>query len=143
MSQAIVLRGVDCRLYISGNEYPEVQSINFTVDYGEQEIYGIDSPYPQEIAVTRISVQGQVSGVSVKLKGGLQGHDIRTTIDKILHHPYTSLRIKDRHSDKDIFWLPQMKVTNETFSVNAKGVATVTFNFKGIIPYFPLDMNGQ
>lgn len=141
MAQSIVLRGADCRLFISGNEYPEVQSINYTIDYGEDAIYGIDSVYPQEIAVTRIAVQGQISGVSVKLKGGLQGHDIRTKINEILYHPYTSLRIKDRHSDKDIFWLPQMKVTNERFSVNAKGVATVSFSFKGIIPYNQLDMS--
>jgi len=141
MGQSRVLRGADVRVFISGSEYPESKSITWTIDYGEDPIYGIDSIFPQEIAVSRVSVQGSISGVRIKLSGGLQGRDIRTKINEILHHPYTSLRVKDRHSDRDLIWIPQMKVTSETFSVNAKGIAIVSFNFKGIIPYNPLDMS--
>jgi len=71
----------------------------------------------------------------------LQGHNIRTKINEILHSPYTSLRIKDRHSDVDLLWLPQMKVTAETMTIPAKGTVKLNFTFKGIIPYNPLDMN--
>ena len=142
MSQSTILRGADIRVYISGNEYAESQSIQWTIDYGITEIYGIDSNFPQELAPTRVSVQGTITGVIVKLSGGLQGHDIRTKINEILYHPYTSLRIKDRHSDADLLWVPQMMVSNETTQVQTKGVAKLSFTFKGIIPYNPLDMNG-
>ena len=142
MSQSVTLKGAEIKLYISGKLYQEVQNIQYTIDYGEQEIYGIDSQFPQEIAPTRLSVQGTVSGIRVKLSGGLQGHEARTKINQILYAPYTSLRIKDRHSDIDLLWIPQMKVTNETVQIPAKGIVRLNFTFKGIIPYNPLDLNG-
>ena len=126
---------------MGGKLYPEAQDISYTIDYGETEIYGIDSQYPQEIAPTRLSVQGKISGLRVKLTGGLQGYQLRTRINEILQAPYTALRIKDRHSDIDILWLPQMKVSNETLQVAAKGVAKLSFTFKGIIPYNEIDIN--
>lgn len=142
MSQSVVLKGSEIKVYISGKIYPEAKSISYTIDYGEDAIYGIDSPYPQEIATTRISVQGSISGVRVKYSGGLQAHEARAKINQILYASYTSLRIKDRYSDVDILWLPQMKVTSETFQVQAKGIATLSFTFKGIIPYNEIDLNG-
>jgi len=141
MSQSTVLSGANVKIYISGKLYAEVQNLTYTIDYGEDPIYGIDSPFAQEIAPGRLSVQGSVSGLRIKFTGGLQGHSIRYKIIELLHSPYTSLRIKDRHSDSDILWLPQMKVTAETMTIPAKGVVKLNFNFKGIIPYNPLDMN--
>lgn len=141
MARSVVLQGAEIKLYISGKLYKEVQSISYTIDYAEQEIYGIDSQYPQEIAPSRVSVQGSVSGVRVKLTGGLQGYEARSKINQILYAPYTSLRIKDRRSDKDILWIPQMKVTSETLQIPAKGTVKLNFVFKGIIPYNELDLS--
>ena len=142
MSQSVVLTGAQIKVYVAGKLYPEIQSIQYTIDYSEQEIYGVDSQFPQEIAPGRVSVQGSVSGLVIKMVGGLQAYDLRTKINEILHGPYISLRIKDRHSDSDLFWLPQMKVVNEQVSIQAKGVVKISFQFKGIIPYNPLDLNG-
>lgn len=142
MSQSVVLKGAEVKCYVSNKLFAEVQSIQYTIDYGEQEIFGIDSQFPQEIAPGRVMVQGTVSGLMIKNLGGLQAYDLRAKINEILHGPYTSLRLKDRHSDKDVFWLPQMKVVSEQVSIQAKGVVKVSFTFKGIIPYNPIDMNG-
>lgn len=140
MSQAVTLKGAEVKVYVAGKLYPEVQSIQYSIDYGETEIFGIDSVFPQEIAPGRISVQGSVQGLVIKTVGGLQAYDLRTKIQEVLFGPYISLRLKDRHSNSDIFWLPQMKVTNESVSIQAKGVVKLSFTFKGIIPYNPLDM---
>jgi hypothetical protein len=35
-----------------------------------------------------------------------------------------------------------MKVVSEQVSIQAKGVVKISFTFKGIIPYNPLDLNG-
>ena len=80
MAQSRVLRGADIRVYVSGNEYPECQSLSWNIDYGEEPTYGIDSPFAQEISSDKISVQGTVSGVRIKLSGGLQGHELRARI---------------------------------------------------------------
>ena len=142
MSQSVVLTGAQCKVYFGGKLYESLQSLNYTIDYGETEIYGMDSQHPQEIAPTRMSVQGSVNGLRIKLTGGLQGYDMRTKISQVLFGPYVSLRIKDRHSGQDIFWCPQVKITSENVQIMAKGVVKLNFNFKGIIPYNALDLNG-
>ncbi len=140
MAFSTVIKGAECKLFIGGKVYAEVQSISYTLDYGETEIYGIDSPYPQEIAHTKTTVQGTVSGVRVKLTGGLQGYNARPRINEILYNPYVSLEIRDRQTDTKLLWLPQMKVTSETFSVEAKGIVRLSFAFKGIVPYNEIDL---
>lgn len=141
MSQSVVLSGANCKVFIGGKLYPEVQQITYTHDYGEQETYGIDSPFPQEIATTRISVQGTVSGVRLKLSGGLQGKDIVTKINQRLFAPYVSFEVRDRQSETKIIFIPQCKITSENVQIMAKGVVKLNFNFKGIIAYNPLDIN--
>lgn len=142
MSQSVTLKGAEVKVYLSGKLYAEAQSVQYTIDYGEYEIFSIDSQFPQEIAPGRVSVQGTVTGVVIKNLGGLQAYDLRAKINEILHAPYTSLRLKDRFSDSDLLWLPEMKVVNEQVSIQAKGVVKITFTFKGIVPYNPLDLNG-
>ena len=141
MGQSVVLKGAECKLYIGGTLYPEVQQIVYTIDYGENEIYGIDSIFPQEISTTRMSVQGTVSGVRVKLSGGLQGKDATTKINQRLIAPYVSIELRERQSDTKLIFIPQCKISDESMQVGAKGTAKLNFKFKGIIPYNPLDMN--
>lgn len=141
MSQSTVLKGAECKLYIGGKLYPEVQQISYTIDYSETEIYGIDSIFAQEIVPTRVSVQGSVSGVRVKLSGGLQGKDAVSKINQRLLAPYISFEIRDRYSGIKLIFIPQCKVTAETLQVGAKGTVKLGFSFKGIIPYNPLDLN--
>ena len=142
MAMSRVLRGADVKIYLGGNLYAESQGITYTIDYGEQEIYGIDSQFPQEIAPTRVSVQGTISGIRIKMAGGLQSYNIRTKINEILFAPYISLKVMDRHSDLVLLFVPNIKVTNEQVQVQTKGIVRVTFNFKGIVPYNLLDLNG-
>lgn len=141
MSQSKVWRGADIKLYIAGNLYPEVQSVSYTIDYGEDAIYGIDSIFCQEIATTRVSVQGSISGIMLKLSGGLQGKDVTTRIIEKLFAPYVSFELRDRLTDSKIVFIPHIKVVQETFQVQGKGTVKLSFNFKGIIPLSPIDMS--
>ena len=140
MAQSLVLKGADLKIYIGGILFPTAKSITYTIDYGETEIYGIDSVFAQEVATTRVSVQGTVKALRLKLDGGLQGRSARAKIEDILHSPYTTLLIKDRASDIEVLRLSQMKVTSETFNAVAKGTVSLSFNFKGIVPYNALDI---
>lgn len=140
MARSILLTGPKVRIYIAGKLYPEVRSISYTINYGEQEIYGIDSPYPQEIRTTRVSVQGSISGVRVQYDGGTQGALARPRINEILQGPYVAIRVQDLATQQDIFFCPQAKVTSEQMSIAAKGVAILSFSFKGVIPYQEIDL---
>ncbi len=139
MAQMVVLTAPNIFLYINNVLYNEVQSLNFTVDYAENPIYGIDAPYPQEIALTRISVTGSVQGIRIKNSGGLQGKNMRPLFQDVAASPYISLRIHDRSSGEDILFIPNAKVTRESHSVVTKTTYKLNFDFTGQVPLFALD----
>jgi len=85
MAFSRVLKSAEIKVFISGKLFSEIQGLTYTIDYGEHEIYGIDSQFAQEIAPTRLSVSGTMNGVRVKLTGGLQGHAARVKINELLH----------------------------------------------------------
>lgn len=140
MARSISLKSAEVKLYIGGKLYPEVRSLSYTINYSEQEIYGIDSPFAQEIRPTRISVQGNVGGVRIKYSGGLQGKGARTKINEILSGPYVAIRIQDRFSQQDLLFLPQAKIISENVNIASKGVVQLSFSFKGIVPYGEIDL---
>lgn len=141
MARSVSLTGAHVKLYIAGKLYNEVRNLSYTIDYGEKEIYGIDSAFPQEILTTRVSVQGQVSGVRIKYSGGLQGSGARPKINEILQGSYVAIRIQDRYTQQDLLFVPQAKITNESMSIPAKGVVTLNFSFKGIVPFNEIDLS--
>tara|TARA_R100000951_G_scaffold111334_1_gene110248 strand:- start:5683 stop:6138 length:456 start_codon:yes stop_codon:yes gene_type:complete len=132
MSQQRTLSGAHIKLYVNGVVYNEVQSLNYTIDYGEEPIYGIDSVFPQEIKITRISISGTISGVRVKGSNGIQNYNLRPKITDSFFAPYISIRITDRKSGEDIMFIPYAKVTNETLNVSAKSVVKANFSFTGL-----------
>jgi hypothetical protein len=139
MAQSIILTGPNILLYINNTVYKVAQSINFTVDYSEEGIYGIDCPYPQEIAGGRCTIRGSVKGLRVKYNGGLQASNLRPLFTDLAASPYVSIRVTDRSTGEDIILLQNAKVTNEQHSVAIKGTYKLNFDFVGQIPFFALD----
>lgn len=139
MGIPLVLVGANIKIYINNKVYKEVQSVSFNVDYAETEIYGIDSPWAQEIASNRITVRGSVSGLRVKLSGGLQGSNMRPLFQDVEAAPYISIRIQDRATSEDIIFIPQAKVSRESHSMATKSIYRISFEFVGQIPLFALD----
>jgi hypothetical protein len=138
-SLPVVITGPHINLYINNQLFKEVESISFSVDYGEDEIYGVDSPYPQEISGGKITVSGSVNSLRLKLSGGLQAKNMRSLFSDVSASPYISIRISDRATSEDIIFIPQCKISNESHSVAAKGTYKLNFNFKGMVPLFALD----
>jgi hypothetical protein len=136
---SIVLTGALVRIYINNKIYKEAQAITYTLDAGEQEIYGIDSPFPQEITSTRSAVTGSVVGLRIRSSGGLQAYNARPLVTDLMKSEYISIRIQDRHSGEDILFIPNAKISQQTFQVNAKGTARLSFNFKGLVGFESLD----
>lgn len=139
MSQSIILTGAHIKVYINNQLYRSVQSISLNVDYGEEEIRGIDVGYPQEIAGGRIGIHGSVQGLRVKNSGGLQALNIRPLFSDVLAGPYISIRVQDRSTGEDIFFIPNAKVTQEQHTAATKSSYKLNFNFTGQIVLFALD----
>lgn len=139
MAQSIILTGAHIKLYINNKPYKVVQRINLSVDYDEEEIYGIDSSMPQEIATNRVSVRGTISGLRIKYSGGIRAHNLRPLFTDLAASPYVSIRIQDRQSGEDIVLIPEAKVTKEDHSIGIKQTYKLNFNFVGKAIYFALD----
>lgn len=139
MAQTFVLTGAHIKLYLNNKVYKEVQAVSFSVDYGETEIYGIDTPYAQEIATTKVTVRGSVQGLRLKMSGGLQGSNLRPLFTDIAASPYISIRIQDRQTGEDIVLIAQAKVTRESHQITTKSTYKLSFDFVGQIPLFALD----
>lgn len=139
MAQSLTLTGAAIKLYINNKVYNVAQSISLDVDYGEEGIYGIDSPWPQEISGGRASVRGSVKGLRIKNSGGLQGSNIRPSFFDLAASPYISIRIQDRSTGEDIAFIPKAKVSRESHSVAIKGTYKLNFEFTGQIVLFALD----
>jgi hypothetical protein len=139
MATQRVISGAHINLHINGKMYNEVQQLSYTIDYGEEPIYGIDSIFPQEIKITRVSIQGSVSGVRIANSNGLQGQSIRPKITNSQFAPYVSIRISDRRTGEQIMWIPNAQIINEKVDVSAKGNMTLSFNFLGLQGQQPLD----
>jgi hypothetical protein len=135
----MLLSGANIVLWINNKQYKVVQSVTFSVDYGETEIYGIDSEYAQEIAPTKVTVRGSVQGLRLKMSGGLQGSNMRGLFNEIAASPYISIRIADRQSTEDIVFIPNAKVTRESHTMGIKSTYKLNFDFVGIVPLFALD----
>lgn len=139
MAQQVTLVGAMVKVYINNQVYKVTQTISYVVDYGEQEIHGIDSPYAQEIAPGKVTVKGSVQGLRVKYSGGLQASNIRPLWLDMLASPYISIRIQDRSTGEDLIYIPQAKVTREAHSATTKSTYKLNFEFIGSVPYFALD----
>lgn len=139
MAQTVVLTGALIKVYINGNLYREAQSLQFSIDYGEYSIYGIDSPYPQEIAPGKNTVIGSISGLRMKMSGGLQSYGARPIWSDFGASPYISIRIQDRSTSEDILYIPSAKITNEKHSAPSKGTYKLSFDFVGQIGWTSID----
>lgn len=135
----LILPGANIKVYINNAVYKVAQSITLNVDYGEEAIYGIDTPWAQEIAGGRASVKGSVKGLRLKYSGGLQGSNIRPAFTELAASPYISIRIQDLSTGEDIALITHAKVSDESHSVAVKGTYKLNFNFVGQIVLFALD----
>lgn len=131
--------GADIKVYINNKVYNSCQAVSFDVDYGEAPIYGIDSPWPQEIAGGRASVRGSIKGIRIKYSGGLQGSNIRPLFMDLAASPYISIRIQDRQTGEDIALIERAKVSKESHAAGVKGSYKLNFDFEGQMILFALD----
>ena len=140
--QSIVVSAALVRLYVNNRIYPVTQSISINVDTGEYAIYGIGSPYPQEIAGGgQNSVHGSATIVRTRNSGGVQAVNLRPLFSDIAASNYVSLRLEDRSTGETLWSVPKAKISNVKESAQAKGIYHISFDFIGQIMFWPLDLS--
>lgn len=141
-SNSLIVTASKCRLYINNKIYSVTQNVSVSEDTGEYAIYGIDSPFPQEIAGGGQNVvRGSAGILRTKNSGGLQGINARPLFSDLAASNYVSLRLEDRSTGETLWSIPKAKLNNIKQSVSAKGIYQITFDFIGQIMYQPLDLS--
>jgi gamma-glutamylcyclotransferase (GGCT)/AIG2-like uncharacterized protein YtfP len=142
MANSIVISSGLTRLYVNGKIYTSTQSVSMQNQTGEYEIFGINSPYPQEIAGGgQRTVHGEVSGVRTKNSGGLQGVNAIPLFSDVAASNYVALRLEDRSTGETLWSIPKAKLSNIQESISIKGVYKLSFSFMGQILFYPLDLS--
>ena len=140
--QSLVITGSLVRLYINNVIYAPSQNISVSIETGEYEIRGINSPFAQEIAGGgTYSVRGSAGVVRTKNSGGLQAINARPLFSDLAASSYISLRVEDRSTSETLFSIPKCKLSNMKETVQAKGIYNISFDFIGQILYWPLDLS--
>lgn len=141
MANSLIVTGALCRLYINNRVYSVAQSVTLDLDTGEYAIFGINSPYPQELAGGgQVNTKGSVRGVRMKNSGGLQGVNGRPLFSDLAASSYVTLRLEDRSTGETIWSIPKAKISKINESVQIKGTYKVNFDFIGQVLFWPLDL---
>lgn len=138
--RAVTLTGALCKVYINGKIYKEAQSVNYSIDHGITEIFGIDSPFPQELADGRKTVSGSINGIKIRYSGDLQSYNAVSLTQDVLKTPYISIKIEDKSTGEVLLFIPNARIVSEQMGIATKRTVTYSFSFKGLIGYRPLDM---
>ena len=139
---SLVVSAARCRLYVNNKIYSVAQDVSISQDTGEYSIYGINSPYPQEIAGGGQNVvRGSAKVVRTSNSGGLQAVNLRPLFSDIAASSYVSLRLEDRQTGETLWSVPKAKISNVVESVTAKGLYQTSFQFIGQIMFWPLDLS--
>jgi len=142
MAQPLVISSAHVRLYVNGTIYPVTQSVSLNLDTGEYAIYGINSPYLQELAGGgQVMVKGSATLVRTHNSGGIQGVNLRPLFSDIAASEYVSLRLEDRSTQETIWSIPKAKITSVNETAQAKGVYHISISWIGQILFWPLDLS--
>lgn len=129
--------GKDAILLINGKVYGQAQSISWVKRTGEEQIFGVDSPFAQEIAPGNVTVSGSVKGLAVRFGHNLRAMSAVPRIQNIVSSPYITITVRDRVTGEEYFYAPKAKVTNETGSIAIKGLMTLSFEFISVAAFNP------
>jgi hypothetical protein len=140
--QSLIVTAALCRLYVNNKIYPVTQSVSVTIDTGEYSIYGINSPYPQEIAGGGQNVvKGSATLVRTRNSGGVQAVNLRPLFSDIAASEYAALRLEDRSTGETLWSIPKAKIFNVRETTSAKGIYHISLEFVGQILFWPLDLS--
>ena len=124
------LRGADVQVFINGQLMPEAQSISYNEQKMQDNIYGIDTPFPQETAITRYLISGNIIGLQLRTDR-LSTTRITSKYNNLLSAPYIKITIKDRYTGSVIFDISRAVVNSKSITVQNKSIVRVSFTFTG------------
>lgn len=128
----LIIRGLDCILYINGRIFGVATGINWEASTGAQKRHGIDRHTPFEVLPTQASIRGTVQCLRQHNTAGIEGAGVVPVEDELSGSRYFSLQLVDRQTDTVVLQVLEAACVSQQWSVQARGVMTGSFAFEGL-----------
>jgi hypothetical protein len=129
--QGKYLSGARCMIRVNGKLAGFAFGISWKITTDVTEINTIDDYLPYEIAPSRISVAGTISGF--RIPGGGPGNlGIQGDILSFMHQRYIEIEVRDSQTDNLIFQTKKAMITSRSENIQADNLAQMTLEFKAI-----------
>lgn len=102
------------------------------VDEGTDEILGVDSSEPFEIAPSTTRVRGSLKMWRTVLDGGAEGAGLAAPPSELPRGRYFAIRILDRIGGYPLFECDRAKVGAQRWTISAKRLVSGAVEFSGI-----------
>lgn len=125
------LSGARCIIRVNGQLAGFAFGISWRISTDVDEITTIDDYLPHELAPSRISVTGTISGF--RIPGTGPGNlNIQSNILNFMHQRYIDIEVRDSQTDNLIFQTRRAMITSRSENITAENLAQMTLDFKAI-----------
>lgn len=133
MGQSFSIAGAHLKAFVNGKLLGIVMSIPvWNIHSNWSELREIDSVVARQLTPRSYSCTGTVEILRGRSTGGLEGAGLVPTAEVMLRQKYLTIEIQDRISQDIIFRALLCQVDSQQWKIDAKGLVTGTFSFKGI-----------
>ena len=116
---------------INGKLAAFATSIQYRINAQQDEIFGIDDYFPQELAPKKITVEGTIGGLYLAHKGFVEMQIVPSALS-FLFHKYLEIEIKDRVTDYLLFKTTKAVITGYSNNIQAEQMSSVSLTFRAI-----------
>ena len=125
------LSGARCVLRANGNIIGFAFAISWKISTDAVEINTIDDYMPYELAPSRISVTGTISGF--RIPGSGPGNlNLQANVESFLHQKYIEIEVRDSQTDNVIFLTRKALITDRSENIKSESLSEMTLNFTAI-----------
>lgn len=125
------LSGARCILRMNGKIVGFAFAISWNITTDATEITTIDDYLPAELAPSRITVSGSISGFRIPGSGPGQ-KVLQPDVLSFLHQRYVEIEVRDSQTDNLIFFTKKALITSRSENVRSDALAEIAMNFKAI-----------
>lgn len=131
MRNATIKAG-DLGIYVNGNLFGIVASLQWEQNFNRRAIGGIDSVFPFELAPGQALINGQMSVFHLHNTAALEGIGLSPRDFVVGRERYFSLQVVDRVTDAVVLQIDRCAINTQSWSAEAIGVLRGSFTFMGI-----------
>lgn len=132
MARMKVVTAPHILVFINGQVFGQVTSFRMSSSTPLKAHTGLDSLIPYELSNSAVKVVGSMGVLRTHSDGGLEGKGIVAPFQYLELERYFSILVIDRQTGSEVFRADHCKVTNQEWSVAARGRLDGSFSFEAI-----------